>query len=44
VAVAAGCDPSGLIAKKLSEKVAATVKTAPVDEKKKVDESKKQKK
>lgn len=44
VAVAAGCDPSGLLAKKLSEKVAKTVNTQPVDVKSKVDESKKDKK
>ena len=41
VAVAPGCDPSGLIAKALSEKVAKTVKTTAIDVKKKVDESKK---
>lgn len=44
VAIAAGCDPSGLLAKKLSEKVAGTVKTAPVDVKKTVDDAKKDKK
>ncbi len=43
VAIAAGCDPSGLLAKRLSEKVASTVKTTPVDVKKKVDESSKKK-
>ncbi len=31
VAVAASCDPSGLLAKKLSEKVAKTVGADPVD-------------
>jgi peroxiredoxin len=36
VAVAAGCDPSGLLAKKFSEKVAKTVKTEAVDVQKKV--------
>ena len=41
VSIAAGCDPSGLLAKKLSEKVATTVKSAPVDVKKQVEESKK---
>jgi peroxiredoxin len=41
VAVAAGCDPSGLLAKKLSEKVANTIKTTAVDVKKTVEESKK---
>jgi peroxiredoxin len=44
VAIAAGCDPSGLVAKKLSEKVAKTVKTETVDVQKKVDEGKKEKK
>jgi peroxiredoxin len=44
VAIAAGCDPSGLLAKKLSEKVAKTVGTDAVDVKGKVDESKKDKK
>lgn len=36
VAVAAGCDPSGLLAKKFSEKVAKTVKQEAVDVQKKV--------
>ncbi len=36
VSVAAGCDPSGLLAKKLSEKVAKTVNTDTVDVQKKV--------
>lgn len=36
-AVAAGCDPSGLLAQKLSEKVAKTVKAETVDVKKTVD-------
>jgi peroxiredoxin len=40
VAVAAGCDPSGLLAKKLSDKVAKTVNATPVDVKKKVDDGK----
>jgi len=44
IAIAAGCDPSGLLAKKVSEKVAKTIDTAPVDVKTKVDESKKEKK
>jgi len=44
VAVAAGCDPSGLLAKKLSEKVAKTVKTEAVDVQKKVDDAKQGKK
>ena len=44
VAIAAGCDPSGLLAKKVSEKVAKTVNADPVDVKTKVDESKKEKK
>jgi peroxiredoxin len=37
VAIAAGCDPSGLLAKKFSEKVAKTVDAPPVDVKAKVD-------
>jgi hypothetical protein len=41
VAIAAGCDPSGLLAKKFSEKVAKTVDAPAVDVKAKVDESKK---
>ena len=36
VSVAAGCDPSGLLAKKLSEKVAKTVNSDTVDVQKKV--------
>ena len=44
VSVAAGCDPSGLLAKKLSEKVATTVKAEAVDVQKKVAESKESKK
>ena len=36
VSVAAGCDPSGLLAKKLSEKVAQTVNTEAIDVQKKV--------
>ena len=36
VSVAAGCDPSGLLAKKLSEKVARTVNSEAVDVQKKV--------
>ena len=36
VSVAAGCDPSGLLAKKLSEKVAKTVNAEAVDVQKKV--------
>ena len=41
VSVAAGCDTSGLLAKKLSEKVAKTVNTDAVDVQKKVDSAKK---
>jgi len=41
VAIAAGCDPSGLLAKKLSEKVAKTVQAEPVDVKAKVDQDRK---
>ena len=44
VSVAAGCDPSGLLAKKLSEKVAKTVNTEAVDVQKKVAEGDKAKK
>lgn len=44
VSIAAGCDPSGLLAKKLSEKAAKTVKVEPVDVKKKVEDAKKEKK
>jgi peroxiredoxin len=39
--VAAGCEPGGLIAKDLAEKVAATLKVEPVDVKKKVDAERK---
>lgn len=41
VAIAPGCDPSGLVAKKLSEKVAKTVNTENVDVKKQVEDNKK---
>ena len=44
VAVAAGCDPSGLLAQKLSETVAETVKGEKVDVKKKVEQDRKDKK
>src|SRR5438445_57680 len=44
VAIATGCDASGLVAKKLSEKVAKTVKTEAVDVQKKVEEAKQGKK
>jgi peroxiredoxin len=44
VAVAAGCDPTGLLAKRLSEKAARTVNAAPVDVKKTVEDSAKAKK
>ena len=40
VSVAAGCDPSGLLAKKLSEKVAKTVNTETLDVQKKVADDK----
>jgi peroxiredoxin len=43
VAIAAGCDPSGLLAKKLSEKVARTVRVEPVDVKARVEQGKKDK-
>jgi peroxiredoxin len=38
--IAAGCDPSGLLAKKVSEKAAKVVNAAPVDVKAKVEEKK----
>ncbi len=41
VAIHAGCDPTGLVAKKFSEKVAKTVDAPAVDVKAKVDASKK---
>ncbi|MCE9530327.1 MAG: TlpA family protein disulfide reductase [Planctomycetes bacterium] len=41
LAISAGCDPSGLIAKKLSEKIAKTVNTDVVDVKGTVDANKK---
>ncbi len=44
VSVAAGCDPSGLLAKKLSEKVARTVNKEAVDVQKKVADAAKEKK
>lgn len=44
VAIAAGCDPSGLLAKKFSEKVAKTVDAPAVDVQAKVDAGKKEKK
>lgn len=44
VSVAAGCDPSGLLAQKLSEKVAKTVSANEVNVKAQVDEAKKAKK
>jgi hypothetical protein len=44
VSIAAGCDPSGLLAKRFSEKVAKTVNAAPVDVQKKVEDSRKEKK
>jgi peroxiredoxin len=44
VQIAAGCDPSGLLAKKLSEKVAKTVNSETVDVQKTVDEQRKEKK
>ncbi len=40
IAIANGCDPSGLIAKKLSEKIAKTLDTEVVDPQKKVEEKK----
>lgn len=43
-AIAEGCDPSGLLAKKLSDKVAGVLETAPVDVKAKFDAEKAAKK
>ncbi len=40
VSVASGCDPSGLLAKKLSEKVAKVVNTTAIDVQKQVDDVK----
>jgi peroxiredoxin len=40
VAIAAGCDPSGLLANKVSEKAAKVVGSDPVNVKKKVEEKK----
>ena len=40
ISVAAGCDPSGMLAKKLSEKVAKTVNTETLDVQKKVADDK----
>lgn len=42
ISIAAGCDPSGLLANKVSEKVAGVVKASAVDVKKKVTDGKKQ--
>lgn len=39
LSIAAGCDPSGLVAKKLSDKVAKTLTAEAVDVQKKVAES-----
>ena len=41
LAISAGCDPSGLLAKKLSEKIAKTVGSETVDVKAQVDSKKK---
>src|SRR5262245_50960347 len=40
--IASGCDPSGLVAKRVSEKVAKTVRTKTVDVHKRVDDDKKE--
>ncbi len=40
VSIASGCDPSGLLAKKLSEKVAKVVNTTAIDVQKQVDDAK----
>ena len=44
IQIAAGCDPSGLLAKKVSEKVARTVNAEAVDVKAKVEQGKQPKK
>jgi hypothetical protein len=44
VAITSGCDPSGLLAKKVSEKVAKTLQTEPIDVQKIVDDKKKEQK
>jgi peroxiredoxin len=44
ISVAAGCDPSGLLANKVSQQVAQAVASEPVDVQKKVEDSKKEKK
>ena len=44
LSIDAGCDPTGLLAKKVSEKIAKTVQTQAVDVKAKVDQNKKDKK
>jgi hypothetical protein len=41
LAIAPGCDTSGLLAKKLAERIAKTVDVPAVDVRKNVDESKK---
>lgn len=41
ISIAAGCDPSGLLATKVSEKAAKLVGSKPVDVKKEVDKNKK---
>ena len=41
LAISAGCDTTGLLAKKLSEKIAKTVETDAVDVKQRVEEKKK---
>jgi peroxiredoxin len=41
LAISAGCDPSGLLAKKLSEKIAKTVNTEAVDVQQRVEPKKK---
>lgn len=41
LAISLGCDPSGLVAKQLSERIAKTIGTDPVDVKNRVEEKKK---
>jgi peroxiredoxin len=44
IQIANGCDPSGLLLKKLSDKIAQTLDTAPVDPRKPVEEKREEKK
>ncbi len=44
IAIATGCDPGGLVAKKVSDQVAKTLNTKPVDVKRQVEEKRNEKK